>query len=173
MSKHNPDKTSRPVCLKAVIICNDTVFAAEAVALLRKVGAHGDLMVAWDIKCWPLNALSDSALGTNALSDSLDAHLIVLPATRARLVPPRVSKWLRTWAEQRLVPDAALGFLRERGDSRSLQTLSSELKAIVQQHGVKMVIGEDYFRKGVLESVKSQQESRQEDQWAPVNRSYG
>src|SRR5262245_65488165 len=99
--------------MRAIIICDDIAFASKADAVLRTIGARREGQVVWEVKCWPMNALTDDALAARVLADSLDAHLVILPSSYAQSVPTSLLDWLKRWAVQRKICDAGLGFIAE------------------------------------------------------------
>src|SRR6267378_1541538 len=99
---------SDDLLMKAVIICDDFAFAAKANATLRRVGYQAGVGVQWSVKCWPVNALNDTAL-----AETLDAHLIVFPSRCAQSIPSWVCNWLERWAEQRTIRSAAFRVIND------------------------------------------------------------
>ena len=69
--------------MKATIFCDDSAFAANARALLRRVGNRPGVNVRWRIRTWPVSALHRASVSERALLESLDAHLVVLPGKHA------------------------------------------------------------------------------------------
>ena len=66
--------------MKAVILCGDCAFAANAHSILKRVGDRPDVNVRWTIRAWPLNVLHHAAMSGKALLESDDANLIIIPA---------------------------------------------------------------------------------------------
>ena len=132
--------TSNDLIMKAVIICDDFAFAAKANATLRRVGYQAGIGVQWSVKCWPVNALNDTALAEKALAETLDAHLIVFPARCARSIPSRVCNWLERWAEQRSIQTAALGVIND--STEPTKEVDPELSRFIRQHDLNFIIDE-------------------------------
>ena len=134
----NPDN----LLMKAVILYNHVVFAAKVGSALRLVGARASVQAEWVIRCWPVKGLNDLVLAKKALSESQDAHLVVLPARYARSVPTRLFDWLKEWAQQREICDAALGFAAESNSAAPSQPVCSELSIFIRQQGLHLITGQ-------------------------------
>jgi len=130
------------LAMKAVIICEDFAFAAKSNALLRRVGRRAGVNVQWAVKCWPINSLRAADLAETALLECLDAHLIVLPARRARSTPPWVLDWLKQWAALRQVKEAALGVINESAPDGPAKPVCARLSAFVRQQELNLIIDE-------------------------------
>lgn len=146
---------SSDVVMKAVVICDDIVFAAKADSVLRSIGARRDVKVVWEVKCWPLNALTDATLGAKVLAESLDAHLLVLPAIYAGSIPKSLFDWLKRWAEQRQICDAGLGFIAEGNGVALEQPVSPELSIFIRQHGLHLIMGQCPTKEAVMKAVSA------------------
>ena len=127
--------------MNAVIICDDFAFAAKANATLRRVGHQAGVGVRWSVKCWPVNALNDTALAEQVLAETLDAHLIVFPARCAQSIPSWVCNWLERRAEQRRIQTAALGVIND--STEPTKEADPELSRFIRQHGLNFIIDEE------------------------------
>ena len=128
--------------LKAVIICDDFAFAAKVGATLRGAASRTGADVQWAIKCWPANALLDRALAEKALRETLDAHLIVLPAPHAKSLPAGLIGWLNRWADLREIQDAALGVIADENTGAFTQPVCHELSRLIRRQGLNLIIDE-------------------------------
>jgi len=61
MSKIDKPPASNGLPMRAVVLYDDVMFAAKADATLRCVGNQAGVNVQWTIKCWPVNALNETA----------------------------------------------------------------------------------------------------------------
>ena len=120
--------------MKAVILCDDSTFAAQARSILQRVGHRPEVTVRWTIKTWPVVAF-ETAMSEEALRESADAHLIVIPREYARSLPLHLRDWLERWAALRLIEHAAVGVI---GDGLTYE-VSLELKRLVQRHGLNLI----------------------------------
>ena len=121
--------------LKAVIIYDDFDSATRATALLERVGRRTDEAIKWDIKPWRFEVLKQPALAALTVAVAANADLIVLAlgckdSTRAELLD-----WLKNWAENRRIADAALLALPSNEPPTPL-TFSEELEAFAEAHGL-------------------------------------
>ena len=93
----------------------------------------------WSVKCWPVNALNDTALAEQALAETLDAHLILFPARCAQSIPSWV--WLERWAERRRIQTAALGVIND--STEPTKEVDPELSRFIRQHDLNFIIDEE------------------------------
>ena len=140
MSRINTIGKSNHSLMKAVIICDDIAFAAKADATLRRAGCLDDIQIQWVVKYWPASSLRGTVLAEKALVETLDAHLIVLPARDAEFVPSWFFNWLNRWAEQRQIQDAALGFLGDNNATAPTQSVCPELSILIREHGLNIIM---------------------------------
>src|SRR4051794_299479 len=122
--------------MKATIFCDDSAFAANACALLRRVGIRPGVNVRWKIKTWPIGALHHASVSERALLESTDAHLVVLPGKHARSLSPGLRVWLNRWAALRQLEDAAVGVIGDDADSDATNEVSLELRILIERHGL-------------------------------------
>jgi hypothetical protein len=125
--------------MKAVIICDDFAFVAQANAKLQRVGRRRDVRAQWSVKSWPVNALNQSGMAEKALVEAADAHLIIVPARRAHTFPPWLRDWLERWAALRQIPEAALAVIGDVSDTDSTMTVSPELTSFVRKNGLNFI----------------------------------
>ena len=126
--------------MKAIIIYHDLAFAHKAGALLQRVERQENVHIEWTVKCWPVRALDEPALAELALGESVDAHLIILPSGLGQSLPPRLLNWLKRWAADRQIPDAALGILSGEHVIRPVVPLSSQLPHFLRQYGLNLIM---------------------------------
>jgi hypothetical protein len=147
MLKTDKVRTSTAVGMKAVVISDDLAFAAKACAILRRVGRRADMNVQWAVRCWQADALNDSTLAEKALVDTLDAHLIVLPARCASSLPLPLLDWLERWTEQRKIPDAALAVISDVTTDSPVYSLCRRLSNLVREHSLNLIIDKGHVAK--------------------------
>lgn len=129
--------------MKAVIICDNLAFAANAASILARVGRQAAVNVRWTTKTWPMNALSESALAEQALVETLDAHLILFPEGQAQTLPPWVFDWLGSWAARRIVQDAALGVIKDGNTIGGGTVACPALADFAQKHGLSCIVDKE------------------------------
>jgi hypothetical protein len=125
--------------MKATIFCDDSSFAVNSRALLRRVGNRSAVNVKWAVKTWPINALHHPSLSERALSESADAHLIVIPGKHARALSTHLRDWLNHWAVLRQLGNAAVGVIDEADGSGARNEISLELRLLVARHGLNLI----------------------------------
>ena len=128
--------------MKAVLLCDDFAFAAKATSSLRRVGDHAGVRVRWAVQCWPVNALTQSAMAERILIDSTDAHLVIIPGRRAHFVPPWLQEWLERWGASRRIPEAALAVFEEGPHSGFANEVSPALRLLGRKHGLSLITEE-------------------------------
>src|SRR6185369_11480585 len=113
MSKKIKLRSRAPLCMSAVVICDDLAFRASAASALARVGGHVDVNVQWTTIFWPINALNEVSLAEKALVEASSAQIILFSARCARSLPHWVFDWLGRWATRRSIRDAALGIMAD------------------------------------------------------------
>ncbi len=144
MSLHRPrqmlkSKPKLSLCMNAVIIYQDIAYAIRSASLLQRVGHQQNVRVEWAMRYWSSRALDEPAMAEMALEESLDAHLIILPSGVGQSLPPHLLTWLECWAQQRQIPDAALGILIGEQFARLASSLSSELPDFLRRHDLNLI----------------------------------
>ncbi len=130
--------------MKAVILCENCAFAVKARSILQLVGERPDVSIHWTILFWPLNALYDAAMSTQALAESIDAHLILISSEYAKTFPSHLRIWLERWATMRSLDEAALGVIGTLVTD-TLETPSSEtLRKLIKDHGLHLISAEAF-----------------------------
>lgn len=140
MSKALKTGETDDLILKAVVICHDTAFAAKADVMLRRAACREEMNVQWIVNCWPVKVLNKAGAAGTALVETLDAHLIVLPASLARSLPSWLLDWLRRWAAQRQIQEAALGIVSDGNAAHFGRSLCSDLSTFIQEQGLNLII---------------------------------
>jgi hypothetical protein len=128
--------------MKAIIICDDFAFMAQAGLALRRAGSRTKASSRWTIKSWPVNATNRSAMADTILVKAADAHLIVIPARRAHSPPGWLREWLERWAALRKIQDAALAVIDDGIEAGFDKTVSAELTALARKHGLSLITDE-------------------------------
>src|SRR5579862_126766 len=84
--------------MHAIIIYYDLALAAKANATLERASHRADHALLWDVKTWRLAQLELPQAADLALTDALDAHLILIGMRHARTFPVSLQNWLERWA---------------------------------------------------------------------------
>src|SRR5882757_4043633 len=108
MTKLNqPDQPQDPT-MKALIIYDDFDSAFKANATLQHSAQKADCAVQWNIRPWRVDLLKFPPTADEALTEALDAHLIVFAGHSAQSFPVWLERWLEQWAKYRRIKDALL-----------------------------------------------------------------
>jgi len=129
-----PNNASATV-LKAVIIYDDFDSATRATALLERVGRRADEAIQWDLKPWRFEVLKRPALAALTVAVAANADLIVLALGRKDSTRAELLDWLKNWAENRRIADAALLALPS-GEFPTPSASWDELAAFAEAQGL-------------------------------------
>jgi hypothetical protein len=141
--------------MKALIIYDDFHSAIKANASLQYSAHKADLAVQWDIHPWRVDMLKFPPTADEALTEGLDAHLIVFAGHSAQSLPFWLERWLEQWAKHRRVKDAALAVIGA-GSSEALSSASAkpDLSQFARRHDLNIIFDDD------LASIPSSIEDR-------------
>ena len=128
--------------MKALIVYDDFACAAKANAALQRVGHRAKVKVQWIIKLWQVNVLREERPAESALTDAVDAHLILFAGRCAQSIPCWIRDWLERWVAIRKIQDAAVAVINHGEGAGFVSSANFELAALVQQHGLNFVTGE-------------------------------
>jgi hypothetical protein len=142
--------------MKAIIICDDFAFAANATSMLSRVVGNAGFHFKWTTQWWPLNTLNDLGLAQKSLAESMDAHLILFPDHVAQSLPSWAFDWLRRWAARRTVHDAALGVINY-GTAGQFP----ELASFAREQDLSFIFGDDPPVRYPVKSFEPFQHERQ------------
>src|SRR5580692_4901818 len=95
--------------MKALIIYDNLSSFAKANAALQHSAQNADVNVLWSIRPWRVDMLKFPPTADEALTEAIDAHLIVFAGRCVQSLPFWLQDWLEQWAKYRRVEDAALG----------------------------------------------------------------
>jgi hypothetical protein len=124
--------------LKAVIIYDDFDSAAHATALLERVAHRTDPSVKLDIKPWRCDVLKQPALAALTVAVAANADLLVLALDRTPSTTTELLNWLKNWAENRRVKDAAV-LLLCAAKSHLQSTFCDEIKTFAAEHDLTLL----------------------------------
>src|SRR5882672_6063426 len=110
--------------MKALIIYDDFDSAFKANATLQHSAQKADCAVQWNIRPWRVDLLKFPPTADEALTEALDAHLIVFAGHSAQSLPFWLERWLEQWAKLRRVKDAALAVV-SAGNSAAISSVST------------------------------------------------
>lgn len=125
--------------MKALIIYDDFHSAVKASASLQESALKADLAVQWNIRPWRVDMLKFPPTADEALTEALDAHLIVFAGHNARSFPFWLERWLEQWVKYRRVDEAALAVIHDRADNTSTPSARSELSRFAERRGLGFI----------------------------------
>src|SRR5271156_5278076 len=107
--------------MKALVIYDDFVCAEKANAALQHSAQNANVSVQWNIRPWRVDMLKFPPTAEEALTEAIDADLIVFAGRSAQSLPFWLQRWLEHWAKCRRIQDAALAVI----PAQSTDTLST------------------------------------------------
>jgi hypothetical protein len=126
--------------MEAVIIYEDLDVASRAIARLDNASHGEDDVTRWGLKWWRLDALNAQPAAEQALTESRDAHLMVLAVHDQAEISAALLRWLENWAARRRVQDAALAVF-DGASSKTLSLAASpELSAFAARNGLSLIV---------------------------------
>jgi hypothetical protein len=131
--------------MKALVIYDDFACAEKANAALQYSAQNADVRLQWNIRPWRADMLKFPAIAEEALTEAMDAHLIMFVGRRVQLLPFWLKDWLEHWVKSRLIKDAALAAIGA-GNAEAVSS-QSDLSQFARRHG-STVIFDDH---GVIE----------------------
>lgn len=128
--------------MEAVIIYDDLDVASRAIARLDDGSHGGDEITRWGLKWWRFEVLKAQPAAERALTESRDAHLIVLAVHDQAEISPALLCWLENWAVRRTVQDAALAVFDGASSNTLSLAASPELSAFAVRHELSLIVDE-------------------------------
>src|SRR5277367_1867006 len=107
MSKLNRLNAPQDSTMKALVIYEDFACAEKANTALQHSAQNADVKVQWHIRPWRVDMLKFPPTAEEALTEALDAHLIVFVCRGVQSLPFWLQDWLEHWAKCRQIEDAA------------------------------------------------------------------
>lgn len=143
ISRINNLNTPQDIAMKALTIYSDFACAAKVNSTLQHSAEKLDFTVQWNISPWRVDMLKFSPIAEEALTDALDAHLIVFAGHGALLFPFWLRRWVEHWAKCRQIADAALAvFYEESVDALSMPE-THELSHFAARNGLNFIFGDN------------------------------
>jgi hypothetical protein len=133
--------------MKALIIYDNLSSFAKANAALQHSAQNADVNVLWSIRPWRVDMLKFPPTADEALTEAIDAHLIVFAGRCAQSLPFWLNDWLEQWAKYRRVEDAALAVMGAGKAEVPSSVEKSDLSECARQHGLSVLFDD----RGVIE----------------------
>src|SRR6266705_1445010 len=144
--------------MKVMIIYDDFDSAAKANTTLQHSAHRADFAVQWNIRPWRVDLLKFPPTADEALTEALDAHLIVFAGQSAQSFPFWLERWLEQWAKHRRVKDAALAVVGA-GSSEALSSTSAkpDLSQFAGRHDLNVIFNDKIT--GIPSSIEDKSSS--------------
>src|SRR5271154_5243666 len=123
--------------MKALVIYDDFVCAEKANAALQHSAQNANVRVQWNIRPWRVDMLKFPPTAEEALTEAMDAHLIVFVGRRAQSLPFWLQDWLEHWVKCRQINDAALAVIGA-GNAGGMSS-QSDLSQFAKRHGLSLI----------------------------------
>ena len=143
-----PEKQSRPT---VSIIYDNFFFAEKANAIFHGAAHSADPPGQWNVRPSRLDGIKLTSEAVFALTEAVDARLIVFAGPRAQSLPFWLEEWLEKWAACRRVKDAAFAVIGGRNGEALTMPMRPELFHFAKKHGLNFFVNE-YF--GVERGLK-------------------
>lgn len=141
-TKETTDGEGFTAATTVVILYDDLEFALATKAMLDNAARDAGETGPWTFKPWRTSLLMHSALSQEALADAADARLVVLALRYCRFLPEHLQAWLRDWARQRQVQEAALAVWECGGADRLAPPALRELEELTEHSGMRLICQE-------------------------------
>ena len=128
--------------MNAMLVYEESECARKASVLLGRATFRADGATRWNVKPWRLDWMIVPLLAEEALSDAIEAHLIMLAVREPANVPFWLVTWLEEWARRRQVEDAALAVFEGSGGDMPPTGVTARLAAFAQRHGLTFILGD-------------------------------
>jgi hypothetical protein len=131
--------------MKALVIYDVFVCAEKANAALQHSAQNANVRVQWNIRPWRVDMLKFPPTAEEALTEAMDAHLIVFVGRRAQSLSFWLQDWLEHWAKCRQIKDAALAVIG--AGNAEVMSSQSDLSKFAKLHGLSVI----FDGRGVIE----------------------
>jgi len=130
--------------MKALIIYDDFDSAVKANATLQHSAHKAGFAEQWNVRPWRVNMLKIPPMSDEALTEALDAHLIVFAGQSAQSLPFWLERWLEQWTKYRRVKDAALAVVHPGGPKTlTLGSTKPDLSQFARRHDLNVIFDGD------------------------------
>jgi len=139
MSTPHEHFTPHDSAIKALIIYTDFLSAAKANATLECSAKNADFSVRWNIRPWRVDLLKFPSTAEEALTEALDAHLIVFAGRHAQWLPTWLHDWLEHWAKCRWIEQAALAVFGVEQVAKLSTLATLNVQDFAKSHGLTVI----------------------------------
>jgi hypothetical protein len=147
MSKVNKHYAPHVSSMKALIIYDNLSSFMKANAALQHSAQNAGVNVLWSIRPWRVDMLKFPPTADEALTEAIDAYLIIFAGRCVQSLPFWLKDWLEQWAKYRRVEDAALAVIGAGKAEVPSSVEKSDLSECARQHGLRVLFDD----RGVIE----------------------
>jgi hypothetical protein len=143
----------RDPMMKAVIIYDEFVSAAGADVALQNSARNTDFAVQWNSNAGQIDLLKFQRTAEEALTDSLNANLILIASRSARPIPMWLQHWLEHWAKCRRIKEAAVALFGAGYSGLLAESRMHEFLGFARHNGLTLICDDGRREKNQSETV--------------------
>ena len=125
--------------MKALIIYDDLATAVKANNALQHSALNSGFALQWNVNPWQIDMLKSFPTAEEALTDALDAHLIVIASPNEKSSASWFRGWLEHWAKCRQIKEAALALFGIGYADRLVAPAMDEFTKLARSHGLTLI----------------------------------
>src|SRR5271170_7327872 len=111
----------------------------KANVALQHSAWNAGFAVQWNVNPWQIDMLKFSPTAEDALTDALDAHLIVIASSSAKSSTFWFQSWVEHWAKCRQINGAALALLGGGSSDGLAASAIARFSSLAQHHGLSLI----------------------------------
>lgn len=127
--------------MNALILYDQFDLATKARFMLERASGRTAESIHWHVKLWRADMLNLPPVAAQALTDAVDAHLVVLAMRQSQPLPFHLVGWLEEWAGRRRVLDAAVATFGEINAGALPPAVTPELSRFARRHRLSFISG--------------------------------
>jgi len=144
MTQLNKYNQTRNSTMKVLIIYDDFYSAVKANATLQHSARKAGVVEQLNVRPWRVDLFKFPPTSDEALTEALDAHLIVFAGHGAQSLPFWLERWLEQWTKYRQVKNAALAVVHAgRPKTLSLGSTKSDLSQFARRHDLNVIFDDE------------------------------
>jgi hypothetical protein len=137
-----PPNTRSNRKFQVAILYKDVNCAARAKAASERASSVAGVSEGCEVSPWRLDLLDDSTAAAEMMAKVADAELLVLALRDRADFTPQLSHWLRNWATNRSVRDAALAVFDYRSGATASPNTITALSRFAERYGLEFIAGD-------------------------------
>ena len=129
--------------MNAVIIYDEFDYATKAKATLERAAHRTDETTHWGVRLWRVDVLKLPPAAEAALTEAVEAHLIMLAVRQVQSLLPWLMDWLERWVTRRQIQEAALAVWGGGSADTRLARASPELSQFAGHHDLSLIFDDN------------------------------